>query len=119
MAFGEEFKSEGEKEFVSFQGNTMIVSDSIESILSYLSEVERSSPSGNLAQASVLKDFKEDSNAILWANFKEAPELKIKEREKIKSLFENLIPVIECQAGIQWNFENNMLYENISIRPIP
>lgn len=119
MAFGEEFKSEGEKEFVSFQGNTMMVSDSIESILSYLSEVEKSSPSGNLAQASVLKDFKEDSNAILWANFKEAPELKIKEREKIKSLFENLIPVIECQAGIQWNFENNMLYENISIRPIP
>lgn len=119
MAFGEEFNSEGEKEFVSFQGNTMMVSDSIESILSYLSEVERSSQSGNLAQASVLKDFKEDSNGILWANFNDAPELKIKEREKIKSFFENLIPFIHCQAGIQWNYENSMLYENISIRPIP
>lgn len=119
MAFGEEFKSEGEKEFVTFQGNTMMVSDSIESILSYLSEVERSSQSENRAKASVLKDFKEDCNGILWANFKDAPELKIKEREKIKSLFKELIPLIDCQAGIQWNFENNMLYENISIRPIP
>ncbi|MDD4636675.1 MAG: hypothetical protein PHI48_05930 [Bacteroidales bacterium] len=118
IALGEEFKSEGDKEFVSFQGNTMMVSDSIESILSYLSEMERGSQSMSLAKSSVVKDFKEDCNGILWANFKDAPELKIKEREKIKSLFEELLPLTNCQTGIQWNFENNMLYETISIRPI-
>lgn len=118
IALGEEFKSEGEKEFVAFQGKIMMVSDSIESIVSYLSEVERSSQSTSLAKSSVLKEFKEDCNGILWANFKEAPELKIKEREKIKSLFEELLPLTNCQTGIQWNFENNMLYETISIRPI-
>lgn len=117
-ALGADFKSEGEKEFVVFQGKTMMVSDSIESIVSYLSEVERSSESINLAKLSLLKEFKEDCNGILWANFKEAPEQKIKEREKIKSLFEGLFPLINCQTGVQWNYENSMLYETISIRPI-
>ncbi len=118
-AFGDEFNSQGEKEFISFQGNAMLASDSISTIYGYLSEMESDSQAVNLAEEKLQKDFSENCNGILWANFKDSPETIIMEREKIKGLFNDFIPLIDCQVGIQWSFENSLLYKNISIRQIP